>query len=574
MRYLYGDSSESTLEINYLAFLRDAIDFGVAVLQADHGLAVARERRTNRDRAAEETARSLEQFGRVALDVVEPYAVGEQPLNRCAASVVAAINEAVRREVAKVRSGQGTDADQIVGELQRLREKCVAALGTLVATHDLPDADETLVVQWNGSAYDARMVQRVGFGLEVTMTLDVPPSSLFGHDLRVEKVADGTEVHVPESRGVLKKEMKMVPHKLGRHHVTHVTVATNGTTVRVRATPEAGAPGFDILVARNGNVTVERTGKTDGGEATFDTDERDVTGLRGLAAKLEAAVDGLRGSRGALVSATLDGKALAAHEHPSMLVQRLVSAMAPVVHEIARHSLSPRELVIKRLLGGDRREEIFLSRAELVAKITVLPPKVQQVFAPLGIVDAAPVASEREARDSREITFDIDDAPVRPMPAVESRTARSTAPPPPHHTEPETPSIVIQAEAPPMPQGPPPVPPPRAGSPFPPASDLPGVPAAAAPPAAEEAGPAITLEADLPPARVRPGSLPPLPPLSSSGTTPPPPRSKGKTVPPPAPPQRMSVAATEAAVDAALRDLDDGEPTQVVSSAPRPPQLE
>jgi len=29
MRYLFGDSTDSALEINYLALLRDAIDFGV-----------------------------------------------------------------------------------------------------------------------------------------------------------------------------------------------------------------------------------------------------------------------------------------------------------------------------------------------------------------------------------------------------------------------------------------------------------------------------------------------------------------------------------------------------------------
>src|SRR5205085_9644703 len=136
--------------------------------------------------------------------------------------------------------------------------KCVAALATLMATHDLPDADVTVAVNWQGGAFDARMVQRVGFGLEVTMALDVPPSSMFGHDLRVDRVAEGVEVHAPESRGMLKKEVKMVPNKLGRHHVTHVTVSTGGVTMRVRATPEANAAGFDVMVTKKGTVTVER----------------------------------------------------------------------------------------------------------------------------------------------------------------------------------------------------------------------------------------------------------------------------------------------------------------------------
>lgn len=610
MRYLYGDSSESTLEINYLAFLRDAIDFGVAVLQADTGLSQARERRTQRERQAEEVGRALEQFGRVALDAVEPYAVGDGPVNRCAASLAATISETVKREVMKVRGGHGTDADQTVAELQRLREKGVAALGTLMATHDLPDADVTVAVNWTGGAFDARMVQRVGFGLEVTMALDVPPSSIFGHDLRVERVAEGVEVHAPESRGMLKKEVKMVPNKLGRHHVTHVTVSTSGVTVRVRATPEANAAGFDIMVTKKGTVTVERVGGG-GADVGFDTDERDVAGLRNLAAKLEAAVDGLRGSRGALVSATLDGKALAAHEHPATLVQRLVSAMAPVVHEIARHSLSPRELVIKRLLGGDRREEIFLSRAELEKKIAALPANVQQVFAPLGIVEAAaPAPAPVAAAPAPSVTPAPSPAPAPaavPVPAPESVEVQESREVVIEMEEPsgsrlEAPVIEFEAEAPPMPQSAPivvssrvdsgssvitsaPSPsmasaaPPRATSPFPPASDL---QATAAGSIEEPSGPQITIEAEPPPARTRPASLPSLPPLTPGGS-----RQRGKTVPPsaatpmppvpaptPTPAPRMSIAATEAAVDAALRDLDDQEPTTVVNAPPRPPHLE
>jgi hypothetical protein len=606
MRYLYGDSSESALEINYLAFLRDAIDFGVAVLQAEHGLVQARERKTHRDRSAEESARAVEHFGRVTLEVVETFTQGDAPVNRCAASVAAAISDAVKREIVKVRSGQGTDTDQIVGELQRLREKCVSALATLLATHDLPDAEKTTVVQWGGAAYEARMVQRVGWGLEVTVALDIAPSSPFGHDLRIDKVMDGVTVHAPETAGWLKKDVKMVPHKLGRFHLNHVTVSPSGTVMRVRATPEAGAAGFDIGVSKRGDVTVERAGRSEN-EVPFDTDERDLSALRALAAKLEAAIDGLHGARGGLVSAVLDGKTLATHEHPAVMVERLVASMAPVVNEIARHSLSPRELVLKRLLGGDRREEVFLSRAELEKKVQALPPQSQRVFVPLGIVE--PITIE-----SRDVEIEADDPPVRPMPAMgQPRPQRSTVPPPAAATSTasgaideeapgavvmgttvsraQTPSPVpsssssssssmlssamasmvssgqeveIEAEAPPFPQTPPS-----------------GPPAAAAAEASEEesSSPSITLEADLPPVRIRPGSLPPLPPLSTGGTSPPPSRSKNKTMPPPAPtppapptppPARVSVAAAEAAVDAALRDLDESEPTQVVSSPPRP----
>lgn len=38
MSYLYGDSTPTTLESNFLEFLRDGVDFAVSLLEADAGI--------------------------------------------------------------------------------------------------------------------------------------------------------------------------------------------------------------------------------------------------------------------------------------------------------------------------------------------------------------------------------------------------------------------------------------------------------------------------------------------------------------------------------------------------------
>jgi hypothetical protein len=57
--------------------------------------------------------------------------------------------------------------------------------------------------------------------------------------------------------------------------------------------------------------------------------------------------------------------------------------MAPVVREIAKRSLAPTELVLKRQTGDGRREEIFVSRRDLQVKLRGLLPATRAVFAPL-----------------------------------------------------------------------------------------------------------------------------------------------------------------------------------------------
>jgi hypothetical protein len=65
--------------------------------------------------------------------------------------------------------------------------------------------------------------------------------------------------------------------------------------------------------------------------------------------------------------------------------------MAPVVQEIAWRSHSPGELVLRRLLSGDRREEIFLPKSELKQKIEALQESNRALFDPL-FASAAPTA--------------------------------------------------------------------------------------------------------------------------------------------------------------------------------------
>ena len=74
------------------------------------------------------------------------------------------------------------------------------------------------------------------------------------------------------------------------------------------------------------------------------------------------------------------------------MVERLVEKMAPVVREIARHSLSPNELVLKRLLDNGRREEIFVSRQELEQKFEGLGDPWRALFVTLGLAEAPRLA--------------------------------------------------------------------------------------------------------------------------------------------------------------------------------------
>jgi hypothetical protein len=378
--YLFGDSTESGLEFNYLAFLREAVDCAVAMVECDVTLATVADRKRTREREMEAELAAVAELGKRAADLVAPVAKqqADSAVGRCASAIATAIREAVERESTAVRTKLAAQRDELDKDGQGINARANEAIEKLLRTHDLPGAEKVLEVTWASTGVKATMRQRTGFGVEAVLALDVPPSSLFTPDLRVDRVADGIEVHAREAGGWIKKSDKLVVHRLGRYHVTSITI---GATVRIQLRADTNAGEMTIISPPSGDLMIDAAGN--GAAREILIEERDRPRLRSFVDKLEAATRALSDSRGQLVSIELDKKSLAEPGKARLFAERLTAAIAPTVHKIKAHSRNPDELVIRRLLGDNRREEIFVPIAELVQRFDALPAHARSVFAPL-----------------------------------------------------------------------------------------------------------------------------------------------------------------------------------------------
>src|SRR5262249_15354113 len=161
---------------------------------------------------------------------------------------------------------------------------------------DLPGGESELDITC-GTSLEATLRQHTEFGVVAVLSLDVPASSIFASDLRVDRVAEGAvELHAHESGGWLKKSDKLVALKRGRYHVTGVTVAED-VVVRRPSSHDANATSLTITAHRNGEVTASGSG----GDRAIMVEDSDKTGLRLLAARLEAAAQQLEEHRAGLV---------------------------------------------------------------------------------------------------------------------------------------------------------------------------------------------------------------------------------------------------------------------------------
>jgi hypothetical protein len=299
------------------------------------------------------------------------------------------------------------------------------ALEKVLLIYDLPEATNTVHVRLqDGGRYSAWLESATPYGLTTTVDLTLPPDSPFAHDARVERFMDGFEIHAPETAGWIRKESRMVPQKLGRFYITELMLG-EACLIKLRSSPEPQAGGYDITVrTEEPQVRFVKTGK-DGEGGSFAPEPIDLPTVIRLREKLEEVGRAISTKRRALTSARLGEDSIEHSSRMRSFVEQLIQVLGPMVREIAAHSLSPGELVLRRMMGDDRREEIFVSKLELQANLDGLSDADRQLFAPLELEAGAPAVNANASRVSHAPADVKDEDRIPP-----SGARRSNRPPP------------------------------------------------------------------------------------------------------------------------------------------------
>ena len=121
-------------------------------------------------------------------------------------------------------------------------------------------------------------------------------------------------------------------------------------------------------------------GQPQGDVYELDDDDRNAP-FRLASALVDSTFD-LALRRQLMIGAALDGNTLRGRFEPRDVCARLVAAYAPIVSEISRRSCAPNELMLRKDVGGGRREAVFVTRAELTSRLSRIPPSLRAIFDP------------------------------------------------------------------------------------------------------------------------------------------------------------------------------------------------
>jgi hypothetical protein len=206
MSYLYGDSTPSDLEGNYIEFLRDAVEFCAQVLLSDQRIVMGKAETRTLEHATVAEVERLQKLAPLVTKAFEGTSLGaaESPTARCAAAIAKSANDLVRAEAIRMRDALETEIAKREAAAAQEREGCVKALETLIVRHDLPGAvADVQLVLVSGGRYAGRARMKTGFGLEAVVDLDVPGGNLFERVIRVDRLMERLDVQAPEVGGWL-----------------------------------------------------------------------------------------------------------------------------------------------------------------------------------------------------------------------------------------------------------------------------------------------------------------------------------------------------------------------------------
>ncbi len=377
--YRYGDGTPFPLEENFIETLTNAVEACtnafMPLTQLDHRREQARQGRAEADR---ELGR-LNELDKTLTGALAPYMVADkktQQTQGVAQKTLQAAKAAIQQARAVVESR--VQALEAQGSARSASDAVLHALRPFFDHCQLPNAK--WIMSWDVRGAEARADAMATSGrLTASFTLAIDQ---FRAPIRVDQLADGVVVHM------MKKGLfggaKPAPVDLGKYVMVAFEKTLDARVITLKEKPDKASQGLRFTVTDHGATWQSLSAAGDAETESNPLDSEDVDGVRRLGEGAHRALKDLMSNR-TLFDLSLGSQALAELPEPRAVPMEVLQQLTPLARTIRERSRVHGELVLKRDVGGGRREELFVPRAQLSQHFVKLPPEYQKPFVDMGV---------------------------------------------------------------------------------------------------------------------------------------------------------------------------------------------
>ncbi|MEO8877897.1 MAG: hypothetical protein ABI461_20045 [Polyangiaceae bacterium] len=384
--YVYGDSTPFPHDIDFIRTLDDAVNCCVSLLEAETTIIEAQDAATGAEQLRQaEHVKLVDLANAVRNAILDERGVsGSTRVAKTGARLLEGTRSIVEGQMASLEAETQASVNKARKMIEAARAEVHLALEQFLATHDAPKTDIELcvVAGENGSA--AVVTTTASFGFQASFDVPIPEGHAWREARRVREICENTVIAIPKQVGWFKKRMEPRPLKLDAYYVRSFVVRSDRgkITLSKRLTkPETCEIELDFRgeTPRAFHRPVNELGQP--GEA-FELSPDDRTTALRLWSYITASSQGLKKIRRAMKLATFDGRPIA-EVSPETLCRRLVSALGPIVRDIAERSGAEGELTLRKSVGTWERHENFITTDELANRTFGLPIPARRILDPL-----------------------------------------------------------------------------------------------------------------------------------------------------------------------------------------------
>ncbi|GAC1356965.1 MAG: hypothetical protein NVSMB47_10230 [Polyangiales bacterium] len=410
MGFVYGDSSPFPYELDYIALVRKVVQCGARLLHAQTSIDEAQRRRSTSEQSRLSERARLDRITEAVRQAMQPYGTGPERQVRVAGRVVDSARFVVDGELTAIESGHGDEIRRAEADVQQARRDVFDAIEGFLRSHDVPGTEVGLRLFAEDEAYAGQVTVTAPFGVEAIFHAAIPEVHEWKRARRVGELAPGTEIHVPQESGFFSKRIEPRPVRLDKLFVAEIAATSAGSRISLKKALRSG-PGYELEISA-GVVPRATLHELDDeglvtGSPPLTLDDEDSTHVFRMWNAILASTQDLMQRRETMRSATFDGTTVLELDVPRAIVAKMVDSVAPTVREIERRSGTPRELVLRRDLGEGRRQETYVTKAELQELVISVAPSLRSVFAPFELDEVQRLSLRARKPEVEEVSAEL-----------------------------------------------------------------------------------------------------------------------------------------------------------------------
>ncbi len=389
MSRVYGDSTPFPHDVDYIALLDSGVACAVKLASAQVSIVTALGE-VEKAEAVEQQQRSelASLLDAIRLATNSQTEKSSARTRSTAESAVAAAAQIVESATGALAADVSQKRAHASSQVESARRASCTAIEEFVANHTPPGSSLGMRLSTVGESCRAQVSIGTPFNLKGVFQVAIPDSHPWARPRRVADLLPGAEIHIPQESGWLSKRVEMTPVRLDRFFIGDAQLSNEGGSFQLRKGMGSGS-GFELRLsvkkeAKAVACPIDENGKTENDKQLELLGQDCAIAMKLYKIIVNSMADLYRYRRG-MQSARFGNQPIEQIESPLVLADALIRDMAPLTVEISRRSGAPGELVLRRNLDDRRREETYLTHAELLTRIGALPPDLQSVFAPLGL---------------------------------------------------------------------------------------------------------------------------------------------------------------------------------------------